>query len=116
MALPLMLAVFGNPSLLSLLANVLIVPLVPLIMLLTFAGGLAGLVVPALAAYVVLPAGWLLSYVVQLIGLLSGVKWAMVPLRVSMTAMVVCYLVISLFALLLWRKTRHDFLAKSVIE
>lgn len=64
--LPLILYLFGLLPVLSLPANVLVVPFIPLIMLLTFAAGLTGLVVPAIAPIVGVPAQLLLSYIVTL--------------------------------------------------
>ncbi|HSE61911.1 MAG TPA: ComEC/Rec2 family competence protein [Candidatus Saccharimonadales bacterium] len=116
MTLPLLLAIFGAPSLLALPANILIVPLVPLIMLLAFSGGLAGLVMPAVAAYVSLPAGWLLAYVVQLVGLLAQIPWAIVQVTIPPQSMIACYGGIVLICIVLWRTTGHNFLTKSMVE
>jgi competence protein ComEC len=114
--LPLIMALFGAPSLLALPANVLIVPLVPLIMLCTFLGGVAGFVAPAVAAYVALPAGWLLSFVLQAVHWLASADWAESAITIPAPAMFACYAMLLLFCVIVWRVTRHDFLAKSVIE
>lgn len=116
MTIPLTLAVFGTFSVLGLVANILIVPLVPLGMLLTFVAGVAGSFAGVLAAYVALPATWLLTYITQAIGLLAAVPWASVNIKIDSVAMVVLYGLLLGAGMLLWRATRHDYLAKSVIE
>jgi competence protein ComEC len=116
LTLPLMMTIFGSPSLLALPANILVVPLVPVIMLLTFISGVAGLIVPVVAAYVALPASWLLSYIMRIIALLASGKWAAVAMTLTPMLMVVGYVGLGLLCIVLWRKTRHDFLSKSVIE
>lgn len=114
--LPLLLAIFGNLSVLSLVANILIVPLVPLAMLLTFVGGMTGLLLRPVAAFAALPASWLLSYMTQVIAWLASFSWASVSVRITQLAMVGCYVALGVFAFLLWRSTKHDFLARGVIE
>jgi competence protein ComEC len=116
LTVPLMVAIFGSPSLLALPANVLIVPLVPLIMLLTGIGGIAGLLLPVAAAYIALPAGWLLSYVIHIVALLAGASWATIQLTISPGVMLAAYAAIGVICVALWRKTKHDFMGKSVIE
>jgi competence protein ComEC len=108
MTLPLMILVFGNVSVLSLIANVLVVPLIPLAMLLT--------AVSAVIPIVAWPATWLLGYICQLVGLLAGVSWASLPVVVSPVIMVVSYVIVCGVGLTLWRRTKHDYLRQSVIE
>lgn len=113
--LPLTLAIFGNLTILGLLANVMVVPLIPLAMLLTLMAGMgAGL--GAAAPFIALPAIWLLTYITQLIGLLAAVPWAAVQVKITAISMVGLYAAMVLAGILVWRKTRHDFMGKSVIE
>lgn len=113
--LPLTLAIFGNLTILGFLANVMIVPLIPLAMLLTLVAGMgAGL--GMIAPYIALPATWLLTYITQLISLLAAVPWAAVQVKISIATMVGLYAAMLLAGILIWRKTRHDFMGKSVIE
>ena len=113
--LPLTLAIFGNLTILGLLANVMVVPLIPLAMLLTLVAGMgAGL--GAAAPFIALPAIWLLTYITQLISLLAAVPWAAVQVKITAISMVGLYAAMVLAGILVWRKTRHDFMGKSVIE
>jgi competence protein ComEC len=65
--LPIIAAVFGTVSIISLLANILILPLIPFTMLLVFATGLVGFVVPVLQFIVAWPTQVLLDWIVKTI-------------------------------------------------
>lgn len=108
--LPLILFVFGQFSTLSLLANVLVEPFIPLAMLLTFIVGVVGLVLPSLAPWVGLPTTWLLDYMTNLSGWLARVPWAQLPVTISALGMIVSYVLILITGGILFRKTNHDFL------
>jgi competence protein ComEC len=110
--MPLIMLIFGTFSVLSLPANILVVPLIPLAMLFVFAAGAIGAIVP----FVAWPAIWLLQYIGALVQLLASVGWASVPLVISVPIFVVCYVAIAMVGLVLRAKTKHDYLSKSVIE
>jgi competence protein ComEC len=76
MTLPYVLFIFGQLSLVSLLANVLVATLVPLAMLLGVIAGAAGLLIPWLAGWFAWPAKLLLGYMLDMAGLLSHVPYA----------------------------------------
>lgn len=65
--LPLLLYQNGLFSLISLPANLLVLPIVPFAMLATFVAGVAGFIVPMLAPFIALPAYILLSYTVLVV-------------------------------------------------
>ena len=110
--LPLIVFIFGDLSVLSLIANVLVVPLIPLAMLLTFAAGVVGPLIP----FIAWPAIWLLGYVCELVHVLAKVSWASVEFTVSLPVFVACYAALAGIGIVLWRKTKHDYLSRSVIE
>jgi competence protein ComEC len=66
MTLPLIMMIFGRISLVGLLANVLIVPLVPYAMLFSLIAGVAGMSVPVIAGWFALPARILLNIMLWL--------------------------------------------------
>lgn len=106
--LPYVLYVFGQTSLVSLVANMLVVPAIPLAMALGLAGGVAGMVLPALAGWLAWPARLLLTYMLDIANLLSRVPYAFVEnIGFSLPAMLGSYLVLLLVTVVLWRKTRH---------
>ena len=114
--LPLIIAVFGMLPILALPANILVVPLVPLAMLLTFMGGIIGLLSPLLGAYAAIPATWLLSYMTELVRWFASAGWSLLTIPINNLAMLGLYVLLALGGLILWRATRHDFLSRSVIE
>lgn len=92
---PIVLVSFGVISNVAIPANLLIVPLVPLAMLLTFISGLAGLIVPAAAEIVGLPATWLLTYMTETAQYLAGLPWAQMQLEVQWWMVLVYYAVVT---------------------
>jgi competence protein ComEC len=106
MTLPLIMYIFGNISLISLPANVLIVPLVPLGMAVAFAAGLGGMLTPFISGWIAWPARVLLTYMLDVIGLLAQVPHALSHRTLSAAYMLVLYAVVSFICLLLWMKTR----------
>ena len=73
MTLPLILHIFGQMSLVSLLANVLVAAFIPLAMLLSFIAGLAGMLAGGIAGWLDWPARLLLGYMVDVVNLLSRI-------------------------------------------
>jgi competence protein ComEC len=110
--LPLLLMIFGDLSVLSLVANVLVVPLIPIAMALTLVAGAIGWSLPVVAW----PAIWLLTYMCQLVQLLSSVSWASVPLSISVPVCLLLYGLVALIGVVLFRKTKYDYLGSSMIE
>jgi competence protein ComEC len=114
--LPLVVAVFGSLPLLALPANVLVVPLVPLTMLLTFIAGTANFAVPLAAPFFALPAAWLLSYITELVRWFASAGWSLLNIPFNGLAMIGAYLTIFTVGLILWRVTKHSYLSRSLIE
>jgi competence protein ComEC len=107
MALPLIMYIFGEVSLISLVANVLIVPLVPLAMLLSFVAALGGMFVPSLAGWIAWPAKILLTYMLDLVNIMSRVPHALAPSSLPLPKLIFVYLVVISAVFALWAKTRH---------
>lgn len=85
---PLVAAVFGVFSLVSPLANLIVAPLIPLAMLLGALTGIAGLVLPGIAAVVALPLIGLLAIALGLVQAMAGWPWASLAIKIGgMTAM-----------------------------
>ena len=104
MTLPLILMTFGQLSLVALLANILIVPLVPLAMLLGAAAGAAGMLMPAFAGWVAWPARLLLTYMLDLIRLLSDIPSVFIQRSISAAAMIGLYGTVGLMTLVMYKK------------
>ncbi len=78
MTLPYVLFIFGQMSLVSLLANVLVAAFVPLAMLLCAIAGVAGMLLPCLAGWPAWPARLLLAYMLEAADMLSRIPHAFV--------------------------------------
>lgn len=76
MTLPLILFIFSRVSIISFVANLIVLPLVPLAMLLTFLAGLSGMLLPVYSGWIGWPARWLLHFNVFSIEKLSQISWA----------------------------------------
>ncbi|HMS49963.1 MAG TPA: ComEC/Rec2 family competence protein [Candidatus Saccharibacteria bacterium] len=108
MTLPLILYIFGRLSVVSLVANALVVPLVPLAMLLSLVAGLGGMLAPAIAGWLAWPAHMVLAYMIEVVRLLAGLPHAAVARSVSLGQMLFLYGLIILLAALLWKKTAQN--------
>lgn len=73
MTVPIVLYTFGQMSLVGMLANLLVVALIPLAMLLSLIAGLAGMLVPLVAGWFAWPARVLLTYMLDIATLLSRI-------------------------------------------
>lgn len=99
---------FGVVSNVAIIANLLVVPLVPLAMLLTFVSGVLSLLgVPA--DLIALPTEWLLTYMTSVATYLSELSWAQGELSLPWYGWVAYLFVVTLACLWMWRVTRLDF-------
>lgn len=114
--LPLTLLVFGSVSMVGLLANVLVVPVVPLAMLATFAGGLSSLLLPSFGTWLALPAHLILGYIIGIVDWLSAVPWARERLSLTWIGMVLAYVSLLTFGWFLWRRTKYSYLDTTIVE
>lgn len=107
---PLIVLAFGQFSNVAILANLLVLPLVPLAMLLTFIAGSITLIMPALAPIAGWPAELVLSYMTGVTMYLGNVSWAQTVIEMTPEMLVLCYVVLIGLCCYLWRKTRHNFI------
>ncbi len=110
MALPLILYIFGQMSLVSLLANVLVAALIPLAMLLGLVAGLAGMLAGSVSGWLAWPAKLLLTYMVDIVDMLSRIPHVFQENRyLSVLDMAACYgAIVFLLGFAYWRN-RHTF-------
>jgi competence protein ComEC len=91
MALPFIMLMFGQLSLIGLVANVLVVPLVPIAMLFSAVAAAAGMWLTPVAGWFALPANLLLTYMLDLIRLLASVPGIFQNRTISLTGLLVFY-------------------------
>ena len=104
MTLPLILMTFSQLSIVALVANLLVVPLVPLAMLFAAAAGLAGAFVPAVAGWLAFPAKLLLTYMLDIVHMLSNVPSALIHRSINTVYMLAFYTLVILVVVVLRKK------------
>lgn len=105
--LPIILFIFGRLSLISVAANLLVVPLVPLAMLASLAAGIGGMISVIVGSLLGLPARVSLRYMLDISTLLSKIPHANVQFRISAAQMVYLYGLIIFLVVIMWTKHRR---------
>jgi competence protein ComEC len=109
LTLPLTLHTFGYYSAYALLANLLVVPLIPLTMLLTFISGIVGLAIPGLAWWSGAPVRLILDYMTRVIQWIAQLPGAKTEVQFGMSSLALAYVGIAALLVFLWRNTKYDF-------
>jgi competence protein ComEC len=113
LTLPIIMYIFGDVSVISIMANMLVLPFVPLAMALVFATGMSTMLTITFSGLIALPARWLLGYIVAVTELLAKVSWALVEININLGQLVTIYLLIVAVCFLLYAKNRQLTLKKS---
>lgn len=108
MTLPLILFIFGESSYIVLLANLLVVPLIPLGMVAAFVAGAAGALIPILSGWFAWPAKLLLTYLLDMAGLVARIPHMQFRVSIGVGAMVLMYALILLLTVIWWQKLPKD--------
>ncbi|MEO5627366.1 MAG: ComEC/Rec2 family competence protein [Candidatus Saccharimonadales bacterium] len=103
MTLPIIMYIFGRVSNISLVSNVMVVPLVPVAMLLTLFAGLCGMFMPVLGGWLAWPAKVLLTYMLDVTALFSRIPHAAVEKKIDVVTMLLAYGLILLLTIILGR-------------
>ena len=115
--LPLLIVAFGVMSTVALVANLLILPLVPLAMLLVFVTGLVGFVAPMwLVEIVGQPAQWLLDYMVGVATATASQEWSQIELTMTPLMATGYYAALVAAGVWMWRTTRFSFRDTNIVE
>lgn len=104
MTMPLILYIFGTSSYVAIIANILVVPLIPLAMLLSFIAGTAGMMIPTLAGWLAWPARLILTYQIDIATMFARLPGVQFTAEVSMGAMIIMYLSLISVMFVMWRK------------
>lgn len=113
---PIILLAFGEFSNVAIIANLLILPFVPLAMLLTFIAGVGALILPAAAMAVGWPATVLLQYMVTVAQYIAGLSWAQTQVTIPVWAAAAFYGILAAVCWYMWRATRFDMRRSNVVE
>lgn len=105
--LPIILLIFGRLSVVSVIANLLVVPIVPFAMITSLVAGLYGIVGPFfLGGFLVLPARLILEYIVSVTGVLASIPHISVIANITALQTAILYSIILLISVLLFIRTR----------
>jgi competence protein ComEC len=107
--MPVILLAFGTISSYALLANMLVVPLIPYAMLLTFIGGLTGVALPAAAHVVGWPAAMLMKYMTGVINWTAHLPGAQGHVNYGLITFIASYAGLTAVLWYMQRITRHRF-------
>lgn len=104
MTVPLVMYIFGEVSIISLVANLLVVPFVPIAMLLSLIAGLAGMFWPFASGIFAYPARILLGFMLQVSSLLAKTPHALAQAKIGSVIMIAMYLLIIFLVLIIRQK------------
>lgn len=107
--IPIIALSFGTLSNVAIIANVLVVPLVPLAMLLTFICGIAVLLHIPFVEWIATPTSWLLEYMVNVATFVAEIPWAQASVGLPAFLWLGYGLLVAASCLWMWRKTKYDF-------
>lgn len=111
--LPYSLYLFGTISLIAPLANVLVLPFVPVVMLLVFITGIVGVIVPSFGILIGALASYLLSLQLWIIKQLSTLPLAQFEVTLPPRLLVLAALLLLVITLGLTHRVNHEQLAES---
>lgn len=115
MTAPLLVGTFGLLSHVAVFANLLVLPLVPLAMLLTFLAGITASL-PLIGDSLGMLTEWLLGYMISTVHFFASLPWAQSEVEISNWIIVGVYAAIVGAVILLVRKTKHDIKDSNIIE
>ncbi len=107
--MPIIALSFGTLSHVAIIANLLVVPLVPLAMLLTFICGVWSMLNLPFGWLVAMPTDWLLGYMVQAATFVSELSWAQSEVMASAWVWVAYVLLVAGVCVWMWRATKYTF-------
>ncbi|MDR0398148.1 MAG: ComEC/Rec2 family competence protein [Candidatus Nomurabacteria bacterium] len=116
LVLPILVFAFGQVSLVSVFANLLILPTIPITMLLVFATGLSVLTLPWLGAAMGWCTGLLLDYHLMVMNYFGSLEWATATVQMGWLGAALCYALLIALGLYLKRVTKIDLLNSNIID
>jgi len=109
--LPILVYNFGRISIMALLANVLIIPVIYWIMVFGFIFALAGIISPVLGWFLSFPCLFILTYLVKIVDFFSSLPWASKTIEnVHWIWLIMSYLILGLFVYRLKKREKLKFL------
>lgn len=106
---PILAISFGTMSNVAIIANILVVPLVPLAMLLTFLCGSGAIAALPFIELLATPTSWLLGYMTNVATFVAELPWAQSQLEVAPSIWALYGIVLAAACYWMWRKTNYNF-------
>jgi len=113
---PVLIMAFGQISNVAILSNLMVLPLVPLAMLLTFIAGAGGLILPTFAKIIGLPALWLLKYMIEIIRRFADLPWAMSTVKIEIWLFLAYYFIFIGICLYMSHVTKYKLRDTNLVE
>lgn len=114
--IPLIVMSFGVISHVAIIANILIVPLVPLAMLHTFIVGVVSLLIPGIASIVALPATLLLTYMTTTAQYLADLPWSQTEIKGEWWMLLGYYVVLIALCMYMTRASGFRLREVNIVE
>lgn len=100
---------FGTISNVAIIANILVVPLVPIAMLLTFICGMMVLFHLPLIGWIATPTSWLLEYMVNVATFVAEIPWSQAAIELAPVIWLAYTVLLGVACFWMWRQTKYDF-------
>lgn len=101
---------------LAIIANLLILPLIPITMIFTFISGLGAILIGSLSSAIGLPATLTLSYMIEVIDYLASLPFSEGQIDFGLPKLIYSYIILLVTVVYLKRRTKHNFKQDSIIE
>jgi competence protein ComEC len=112
LVLPILVYFFGQVSVVSILANLLVLPTIPITMLLVFLTGVGWLFAPVF--------GWLatilLNYHLAVVNFFGSLEWAMLSAQFGIVGVIICYILLLALGIYLRKTTGYQLRQVNVVE
>lgn len=116
MTLPVILINFKQISYIAIIANLLVLPFIPIIMIFVFLLGMIAFCSPVAGTIIAIPTKILIDYIIKITEILSELPWAYQSVPMSIGNLVIFYSIIIIISIYLWRVTKYKLRDVNLIE
>jgi ComEC/Rec2-related protein len=114
--LPILIFFFSQFSILSIFANMLVLPTIPFAMAMVFMAGVSSLILPFITSIFGFLATMILRYNISVMEFFGGISWALREVEIGIGGLLIFYVIILGMMIYMKKVTKHDFIQKSVLE
>ena len=116
MTLPIILINFGQLSYVAIIANLLVLPFIPIIMIFVFLLGLMSYINSIFGYILALPTKLLIDYVIKVVEILSDLPWASQSISISIYQLIIFYFLIMTIVIYLCFVTKYKLRNTNLVE